>query len=213
MASNIAPTFSVLTEDQYRSMPWKNGLGTTLEILAYEDALGLRFRISQAAVVEDGVFSIFDGLHRTLVLLSGQGMTLRHQSHSVHATRVLDAPLEIACFDGGANTSAKLHNGPIEDLNIMVRDYDTHADVRKCMVSERVKLSEAPSLLTAYFACQASRLIVTATDGEHTAISVPNKALLVFKTMLDKSELISFSMLEGRGVLIEIQSLATKVAK
>ena len=78
LSSDNAPVISVIKQSGYKRMPWKNGLGETLEIYTLEDTTGLRLRISQAAVVADCIFSEFRGLHRSLVLLSGEGMTLKH---------------------------------------------------------------------------------------------------------------------------------------
>ena len=110
-------------------MPWKNGQGKTIELLKKNIANSDKFlwRLSMADVTTDGPFSNFSGYNRTLVLLSGHGMTLEHE-HS--ARNELRQPLQCATFAGDENTVAMLHNGPIVDFNIMTRSGDCQAVVK-----------------------------------------------------------------------------------
>jgi environmental stress-induced protein Ves len=63
----------------FRPMPWKNGLGTTLELATDAAAPGgaWTWRLSIADVPSRAEFSRFDGLDRSLALLEGDGMRLR----------------------------------------------------------------------------------------------------------------------------------------
>lgn len=123
MTHKPTPLYSLRGQGDYRRMPWKNGLGETLEIERMEDDTGVLFRISQASVAEDGLFSDFSGLHRTLVLIQGSGMTLTHTSPEGMSLRHdLQAELDMAWFSGEDSTYSTLKDGPIEDLNIMVRE-------------------------------------------------------------------------------------------
>lgn len=115
--------YILLSSEQYHRMPWKNGLGETLEIVSQQDEDGICFRISKAAVVENGWFSDFEHRHRTLVLLDGNGMSLKHMSPSGNeSSHHLVRKMDIAYFSGGDRTYASLIDGPINDLNIMVRE-------------------------------------------------------------------------------------------
>jgi hypothetical protein len=60
-------------------MPWKNGLGTTLELAtnAAERGGAWTWRLSIADVPSRAEFSRFDGLDRRLAVLEGEGMRLR----------------------------------------------------------------------------------------------------------------------------------------
>jgi len=50
--------------------PWRNGAATHV-------GTRLRWRISAADIIEPGVFSVFDGVDRTAVLMRGAGLTLQ----------------------------------------------------------------------------------------------------------------------------------------
>ncbi len=99
-------------------MPWRNGGGTTREILAEPGAGGrFRFRLSIADVASSGPFSDFAGCDRHILLLEGEGFTLRVDGSE---PAVLDRPLVPFAFDGGRAARCDLHGGPVRDLNLMV---------------------------------------------------------------------------------------------
>ncbi|KVC98125.1 histidine utilization protein HutD [Burkholderia ubonensis] len=118
--------------------PWKNGGGVTREIAAHFpkgtpfgappgaalDAFA--WRVSVADVAAAGPFSHFEGVDRTLVLLSGAGMTLAAADGARH---VLDAPLARADFAGETAIDATLHDGPTRDFNLMTRRATTRGSV------------------------------------------------------------------------------------
>ena len=82
MASNYpasADRMQVVRAASYRRMPWKNGGGETIEMLASPAGVSLEtfdWRISMASVVADGPFSSFAGIDRTLGIIDGAGLVL-----------------------------------------------------------------------------------------------------------------------------------------
>lgn len=104
----------------YRSMPWKNGGGTTIEMVVYPPQAGLDdfvWRVSQAQVAVNGGFSHFEGIDRTLAVLQGQGVLL----HGAQSTLTLNQDHPMAVFAGDVAITAELIDGPISDLNVMSR--------------------------------------------------------------------------------------------
>lgn len=65
-----------LTQADYSRQPWKNGRGSTTELWRLERDGRVLVRLSQAAVVEDGPFSLFPAIERNLTVLSGPGFRL-----------------------------------------------------------------------------------------------------------------------------------------
>ena len=112
--------YQIYAPDRFKSMPWRNGLGHTIEILAecLPESTEFAWRLSMADVVDDGCFSDFSGYDRTLLLLQGEGITLNHANGQCDR---LVQPLQAAHFDGEARTEASLHAGPIKDFNVMTR--------------------------------------------------------------------------------------------
>jgi environmental stress-induced protein Ves len=110
----------ILRAADYRTMPWKNGMGSTTEIAIHPADAKLDnfdWRISMAQVASDGPFSSFAAIDRTLLVLEGNGIDL---------TVAGDGPVRIDratihSFPGDQPTSARLVDGAIVDLNVMSR--------------------------------------------------------------------------------------------
>lgn len=99
-------------------MPWRNGGGTTTEIVLEPGRVPDRFlyRVSIADVASDGPFSRFDGYERHILVLDGAGMTLDAGAHGSLALR----PLEPAVFSGDWDVTGTLVAGPVRDFNVIV---------------------------------------------------------------------------------------------
>jgi hypothetical protein len=97
--------------------PWRNGGGTTRELLAWPSAHAWRLRVSVADVARDGPFSPFPGVERWFAVLDGNGVELATggQSHR------LTADVPPMRFSGEAATTCRLLDGPTRDLNLMLR--------------------------------------------------------------------------------------------
>ena len=127
--------------------PWKNGGGVTREIAAAPtDAALDRFdwRLSVAEVAQDGPFSAFEGIDRTIVLGRGAGMTLHGADGPEH--RLDRAGIPFAC-PGEARVSARLIDGPTLDLNVMTRRGVWRADVRTVHAASNLEAAGARLVL------------------------------------------------------------------
>lgn len=111
----------ILRAADHKVMPWKNGAGSTTEVAIAPAGAGLDgfdWRVSMAGVVEDGPFSAFPGIDRTLAVLEGEGLRLEVEGRTTQAVLPGGEP---ASFPGDAPTRATLLGGPIVDLNVMTR--------------------------------------------------------------------------------------------
>lgn len=112
---------TILRAADHLRMPWKNGRGETVQIAVYPrdaDLANFGWRISMAGVAEDGAFSVFEGVDRSLAVLTGAGIALQVQGMGAHRLTPGCAPL---AFAADAPTGAQLIDGPITDLNVMTR--------------------------------------------------------------------------------------------
>ena len=110
----------VLRASNHRQMPWKNGGGVTTEIAVAPPLASVAdfdWRISMATVASDGPFSRFEGIDRTLTVLSGEGLELAVEGPPVRLTPA-SKPYP---FPGDAPVSARLIAGPVTDFNVMTR--------------------------------------------------------------------------------------------
>ena len=114
------PTTSLTPADAARTMPWRNGGGSTTELaiepLGGDLATGFDWRVSLAEVGTSGPFSAFPGYRRLIALVEGEGMTLVFDDGERHA---LEQPLAPFGFDGGRALRGELHAGPVRDFNLI----------------------------------------------------------------------------------------------
>ena len=116
-----------LHPEDYRVMPWKNGLGTTTEIAVHPPDAALTdftWRLSIADLGASGPFSSFPGYDRILVQLEGAPMTLAHEGLGERRL-TLREPYR---FAGELATHATAP-GPARDFNVMVRRDRASADL------------------------------------------------------------------------------------
>ncbi|RXS81535.1 HutD family protein [Streptomyces sp. TM32] len=101
--------------------PWSNGGGVTREIAAHPPGAGwdgFAWRVSLADVTRDGPYSPLPGVRRILTVVDGAGLEL-----TVDGTaRLLPGRSRPYAFPGGATTVSRLLDGPVVNLNVMLRD-------------------------------------------------------------------------------------------
>jgi hypothetical protein len=98
-------------------MPWANGRGTSFEIASDRNESGeWTWRLAMAPVNEDGAFSRIECVNRFLAVVQGNGMLL-----SVDRKKLQCQPMQVVRFRGDAITDAVLTDGPITDINLMIR--------------------------------------------------------------------------------------------
>lgn len=198
--------YRLLTPSDYVRMPWKNGLGETLEIAVKSDHLGIAYRVSQAEVVNDGEFSDFSGLQRTLVLLGGKGMKLTHSTErGYQVVHELYTPLAVARFSGSDKTYATLVDGPIADLNIMVREGQVSASVEPLCPAASVKLHQhTHALYAGFFASSDSEVLIQDADSKGIPLHVQRVQVPSGHT-LEFTAAVKVSVVTGFGVAVDIR--------
>ena len=90
--------------------PWKNGGGFAREL-----ASGDGWRISLACVEREGTCSVYDGVTRHSIVVSGTGLRLRDGGDTMELSS-----FEPVRYDGGRAWQATLMEGPAQVLNVMV---------------------------------------------------------------------------------------------
>ena len=102
---------------QVPPQPWRNGGGSTQELLAWPTAADWLLRISVARIESNGPFSAYPGIERWFAVVGGEGVVLRFAQRRA----LLSAGSEPLRFDGAAAPQCELLDGPTQDLNLMVR--------------------------------------------------------------------------------------------
>lgn len=155
-------------------MPWKNGMGSTVELLK-QNLLGrdeFAWRLSIADVTIDGEFSNFSGYERILLLLEGNGVTLEFNNKQQSAD-LIDR-LHCAQFRGEDRTIASLHDGPIKDFNIMTLRSHCWSNVIAHNNSSTRNIDVICDVLLVY----AVENLLTIVTENQKPIHVPHRSLL-----------------------------------
>ncbi|MCU6432942.1 HutD family protein [Undibacterium sp. Jales W-56] len=120
------------SQQDYKTMPWKNGGGSTTELAVFPEGASLEhfvWRVSTALVSSDGAFSHFAQIDRSLAILSGAGMSLHADSDGIHTPSSVTLTRDSMpyYFAGETPIRAELLDDPVRDLNLMTRrDVCTH---------------------------------------------------------------------------------------
>lgn len=124
----------------FRRMRWKDGGGETAEIAIGppgSSVANFDWRISTARVSTAGPFSIFPGIDRSLIVLSGIGLELYVTEANTIRRVLLDTESDAFFFAGDAAVAASpIDHQPIVDFNVMTRrGRYTHTIQKMCITS------------------------------------------------------------------------------
>ena len=128
VADKSGPLPNVLRAATRKEVAWKNGGGVTSEIAAFPAGSSIDnfgWRISTALVTAAGPFSIFEGIDRNLTVLEGR-LLLRF---AADGSEIVLGWGQRHCFAGDVAVEGVPLDGPVRDLNVMVRRGEWQAEV------------------------------------------------------------------------------------
>jgi environmental stress-induced protein Ves len=161
----------IISPEEFKTIPWKNGQGSTTELVISPGATldGFDWRLSIAKVDQDGDFSDFSGYMRDLVLIEGQGITLQHVGIKSTETHELSSLLTVSHFDGGCKTFGQLASGPIKDFNIMVNKNTYQSRVETYLEKQTIELK--PKEICFVFCLSGELKLKSTEDNTNTILS------------------------------------------
>ena len=193
MTTRLTP----LPPESFRSKPWKNGGGITLDIA---DATapgadpsgweGMVWRLGRTAIVQPGPFSDLTGYERLQAVIVGSGLVLEGSSGEIDLRR----PFTPVRYDGGLPLVSRLENGPVEVVNLIVDRALCSADLVVPMPGEVVALKPAIHILYA-----PGEAVTVRCGGEE--IAVPGGHAL----RIDTEGEIALTVEGGRALLATIR--------
>ncbi|MEU8681582.1 HutD family protein [Streptomyces sp. NPDC048611] len=151
-------------------MPWSNGGGVTREIAVHPPGAGwdtFVWRVSLADVTRDGPYSPLPGVRRVLTVVAGAGLELTVDG----TTRLLPDRGRPFAFPGGAETGSRLLDGPVVNLNVMLREGRADATVEMLRGRRTVEPVRRPAG-GAERADDPEAVLVVAVEGE-TRVRTP----------------------------------------
>ncbi|MDP3408699.1 HutD family protein [Bosea sp. (in: a-proteobacteria)] len=146
------PILTPLAPGSFRSKPWKNGGGITVDIA---DACaegadpagweGMIWRLGRTAIVQPGPFSDLTGYERLQAVIVGSGLVLDGAEGAIDL-RVAFRPVR---YDGGLPLVSRLENGPVEVVNLIVERALCSADLVVPRAGEAMSLTGGIHILYA----------------------------------------------------------------
>jgi len=107
--------------------PWRNGGGTTRQLLAWPHGDDWRLRVSVAEIARSCDFSPFPGVRRWFAVLDGEGVALALP----RGPATLTPHDEPVAFEGEDAPPCRLLGGTTHDLNFMARRGEGLARMRR----------------------------------------------------------------------------------
>lgn len=129
---------STILPNTWRVQPWKNGRGTTSEVIRVPDREDYQLRVSVAEVIESGAFSTFPGYTRWSLLLEGGPVWLNGE------------PLvDVLCFAGETALEARV-DVRARLVNVIGRDIEVgvgeaRADIGFDLVTHVTSVFDTPT--------------------------------------------------------------------
>ncbi|MBT0570950.1 HutD family protein [Curvibacter sp. CHRR-16] len=157
--------------------PWRNGGGTTRELLAWPSSADWQLRLSVADIASDGDFSAYPGVQRWFAVLSGAGVVLHwpaQASQPAH-TETATPTSGVLQFDGATPPYGQLVDGPVQDFNLMSRS--AHADLLPVQAGQawQAPASAPNTMLCGLFICQDG--VLQTGDAQHPSHKLPAMSL------------------------------------
>ena len=122
--------------------PWRNGMGVSWEIASHRepDAKEFSWRFAKARIDRNVPFSIYPGIDRVFMQISGNGLDLEFEGGQVLQVHESNVPHVFPC-DIALN--CKLLDGPCFDLNLFTArgTYEAQASVLKLNGMETLDLT------------------------------------------------------------------------
>ena len=115
-------------------VPWKNGLGVQYEITC-DGSLpdDWTWRLSTADITQNVPFSSFPGVTREFCVADGNGVVL-----NINSVDHRCEPGSITKFRGDDVVAAALTDGPMQALNLMLRDGSTARPLQIARVGQHI---------------------------------------------------------------------------
>jgi environmental stress-induced protein Ves len=188
----------ILKSHQFKSQPWKNGGGSTLELLKYPDHDNYDLRLSIAQVDTSGPFSKFEGYDRTIIQLDGPQIELSHPEIQQMKTLELGSPYH---FKGEWVTDCKV-TARSRDFNVIYRKSSVSVQTKVVKGSTSAAQTLPNGAFQAIAYCLNGSINFVSDREQMTAVLKENELCILSKS--NETEQISVRTEHGAGSYIYI---------
>ena len=186
----------LIRQAEFVEGPWRNGMGVSWEIASHVEpgAADFSWRFAKARIDRDVPFSIYPGIDRVFMQISGNGLDLEFEGGKVLAVHESFVPHAFAC---DVPLKCRLLDGPCFDLNLFTARgaYAAQASVLKLNGMETLDLTGVEAVI---FALQGKAVLsgqggaVSLSKGDaavashEQAINIAEHGAVVFVGILSK---------------------------
>ena len=157
--------------------PWRNGMGVSWEIASHKEqgASEFSWRFAKARIDRDVPFSIYPGMDRVFMQISGNGLDLEFEGGHVLQVHESNVPHAFAC---DIPLNCKLGGGPCFDLNLFTARgvYEAQASVLRLSGMETLDLANIEAV---FFALEGS--VVLSGQGGAIQLQAGDAAVATFE--------------------------------
>ena len=147
----------LIRQSEFTEGPWRNGMGVSWEIASFkpEGAADFSWRFAKARIDRDVPFSIYPGMDRVFMQISGNGLDLEFEGGRVLQVHESFVPHSFAC---DVPLNCKLRDGPCFDLNLFTARgiYAARPRILKLNGTERLDLTGVEAV---FFALKGSAVL------------------------------------------------------
>lgn len=105
----------LITPEQHREVPWRNGRGTSFQVWPRGRAANAAgFQLNLTPITGGGPFSHYPGVDRVLTVVKGSGLSFEERDGDMAAGDAI-------AFAGETPMTAHLANGPVAVFNLLMR--------------------------------------------------------------------------------------------
>lgn len=156
-------SWNIVRLDEVAPTPWKNGGGTTRELIAWPNSDQWVWRMSVAEVNQGGPFSSFQGVQRWFAVLSGTGVTLEVADTEHLSSHTLTGDSAPFCFDGAAAVNCHLLGGVTQDFNLMLQKNQTQGQMKRVSGAHKLSVKASP---------EVQKIVAVYSNAHSTAVQL-----------------------------------------
>jgi environmental stress-induced protein Ves len=170
----------LIRQSEMTEGPWRNGMGVSWEIASHKTpgAAEFSWRFAKARIDRDVPFSIYPGIDRVFMQISGNGLDLEFDGGYVLQVHESNVPHAFPC---DVPLNCKLRDGPCFDLNLFTARgvYQAEASVLKLNGMESIDLSGVEAV---FFALEGS--VVLSGQGGAVQLQMGDAAVATLEQVV-----------------------------
>jgi environmental stress-induced protein Ves len=167
--------FRKITPANWISKPWKNGGGSTIQLVIFPEKASLEkedflLRVSIASTTQSGSFSQFPGYDRVLASLETESLLLKHADRDEKDREERLEFLKPYRFSGDEKTDCELKGPLARDLNAMIKSDQGSLEMHLLELPAYAKRKVSAADFTVLFCVRGDGRFAFPGEGRHPIV-------------------------------------------